>query len=203
MALSASGSVLETITDPLLLERPPNVPRRPVPSTVRELSLQPLGWNGAEIVLSEARDPQGDRCIKVRNTGVGVTNRWSCGGVGQRERIGPSQRKPGALVTIGGGRRVWPGKSGYVYLSGWAAPPVASLELRYQDSQTQQIPLHHRLYALVIPKTHWLPGHRPSYIIGRNAAGAAVFTRFLYPRAPCSSPGPGNGCPPGQITNSG
>ena len=81
---------------------------------------------GAEIVLSDARDVQGERCVRVRNTGVAVTSRWSCGGVGERVRIAPSTKKAGALVEIGGGRRAGR-KSGYVYLSGWAAPPVASL----------------------------------------------------------------------------
>jgi hypothetical protein len=200
VALGANGRVLGTVKDPVLLEQKQSAPHRPIASTIRELVRLPLGWRDADVVLSEARDQQGERCVRELNTRDLVqTQNWDCGAwVGTRATSSPVQKGPSPLVSVGVGKRVWPGHPGWVYLDGWAVPPVASVELRYQDSQVVQIPLHDRYFVLVIPSRHWLPGHRPSYVVGRDASGKAVFRKFLYPLAKCSYPGPGNRCPPGE-----
>jgi hypothetical protein len=199
--LDAHGDVLGTVRDPLALETASVAPSRPQPASVRELARSPLDWRGADIVLSSGRDAKGERCVRVFNTGDHVqTLHWECGAeVGNRFHAFPGQNGPGRLVSVSAGRRVWPGKPGYVYLHGWAAPPVVSLELRYQDSVVQPLPLHDRLFLLVVPRDHYLFGHRPSYVIGRDAGGTVIYRQFLYPRARCSYPGPGNRCLPGHI----
>jgi hypothetical protein len=204
--LDAKGSVIGTEKDPLVLEIPFVPPARPVPSSVRELARSPLDWRDADVVLSEGRDPKGQRCIKVLNTADTVqTLHWNCGlSVGNRVTdVRPKPKGPAALVQLNIARRVWPGKPGYVYLDGWAAAPIASLELRFQDSEVQPLPLYDRLFLFVVPHDHWRFGHRPSYLIGRDATGKVIFQSFLGPREPCTYPGPGNQCPPGNITVSG
>jgi hypothetical protein len=203
--LDASGGIVGTARDPFVLEAPYVAPSTPVPATVRELARSPLDWRSADVVLSGGRDAKGERCIRTLNTGDHVqTLHWYCGPeVGNRFHAYRGQTGPGLLVSFSTGQRVWPGKPGYVYVHGWAAPPVVSLELRYQDSIVQPLPLHDRLFLFVVPRDHYLYGHRPSYVIGRDASGAIVYRQFLYPRAHCSYPGPGNQCPPGQITVNG
>jgi hypothetical protein len=204
--LDAKGSVIGTEKDPLVLEIPFVPPTQPVSSSVKELARMQLDWRNADVVLSEGRDPKDRRCIKVLNTEDTVqTSHWNCGtSVGNRvtnER--PRPHGAAALVELSVARRVWPGKPGYVYLDGWAAAPIASLELRFQDSTVQPLPLHDRFFLFVVPSDHWLFGHRPSYLVGRDASGKVIYRSFLGPREPCTYPGPGNECPPGNITVSG
>jgi hypothetical protein len=71
---------------------------------------------------------------------------------------------------------------------------VASVEIRYQDSTVQRLPLTRRFFLYVVPKNHWPIGKRPSYLIGRTPAGSVIYRRFLYPLARCAYPGPDPRC---------
>jgi hypothetical protein len=120
--LGATGQILGTIEYPLSLETPRAAPRRPVPSTIRTVARAPLGWHGADVVLSSARDPQGDRRERSTNTKDHIqTNHWWCGQeVGNPIHLfGPT--RPTTLVYFQPGVRVPAGEPGYVYYTGWVA----------------------------------------------------------------------------------
>jgi hypothetical protein len=78
---------------------------------------------------------------------------------------------------------------GYAYASGWVAPRVARLTVRFQDGDATDITLHDGYYLYVVAPENWPAGHRPSILEALNARGALVYRAFLYPRQHCQYPG--------------
>lgn len=190
-ALDASGRVLAAAKDPLGLHPPP----QPKPGRLLEprrlLARLPLGWHGASLELWHAKGSKGNDCIQVRNTANRQTRRWLCDpAVGHNSAVGiqPPRTRPQPVYYMvnqftNRGRR-----GGYIYASGWAGAPVTSVEIRFQDSTVQRLPLHRGYFIYVVPESRWEIGKRPSYVVGRNAAGRVVYRRFLYPAARCAYP---------------
>ncbi|MDX6596133.1 MAG: hypothetical protein QOE87_20 [Gaiellales bacterium] len=190
-ALDTSGRVVASVEDPLGL----HPPVQPEPEHLLEprelLARLPLGWQGASLELWLARGSKGDDCIQVRNTANRQTRRWLCDpAVGRDSAVGlqpPSAKAQPVYYAVNQFTRFGrPG--GYIYASGWAGPPVASLEIRFQDSTVHRLTLHRGYFIYVVPEGRWALGKRPSYLIGRDAAGRIVYRRFLYPAARCAYP---------------
>jgi hypothetical protein len=190
-ALDANRRAVASVNDPLGLH-PLAQPR---PERVLEphalLDRQPLGWHGASLELWLAKGSKGNDCIQVRNTGNPQTRRWRCDpAVGRDSGAGmpPPSLKP-QPVYYAVNEFTHLGQPGdYTYASGWAGPPVASVEIRFQDSTVERLTLHRGYFIYVVPESRWVPGKRPGYVIGRNSAGAVVYRRFLYPAARCVYP---------------
>jgi hypothetical protein len=169
------------------------------------LAREPLGWKGASLELLMAKGSRGNECIQGRNTGdLFQTRRWLCdAAVGRDSAITIELPHPQPQPVYAEWHRStrFGQQAGYVYAFGWAGPPVATVEIRYQDSSVQRIPLHRRLFIYVVPRSHFAPGRRPSYLVGLNAGGRVVYRRFLYPSAHCTYPGLDPAC--AQTVNSG
>ena len=197
-ALDAAGRVLARHDDPFEL----HPPAQPKPEQALKphhlLARQSLGWHGASLELLLATGNTGNSCIQTRNTGnLFQTRRWLCDpAVGRDtalEQLHPTAaRKPVYLEIRTFTDRGRP--DGYVYASGWAGPPVTRVEIRYQDSTVQTLPLHRRFFLYVVPRSRFILGKRPSYLIGRTTSGRVVYRRFLYPQARCAYPGPDPRC---------
>ncbi len=201
--LDASGRVIGTLKDPFGLH-PPKRPKAEQPRPEHQvLARESLDWKDGSLVLQGARGDQGHRCVLFANTLTHNTGGWMCGAAvaqtapvseGQTTAPPPVYFELHQLV-----RGATPG--GYVYARGWVGPPVASLEIRFQDSTVAPIPLYDRLFIYVVPSSHWALGKRPSYVIGRDSSGHAIFRRFLYPAAPCAYPLGEKSCAGRFITN--
>ena len=197
-ALDVSGRVLAKLTDPLGLH-PPKLP--PLEQALKPhvlLAREPLGWKGASLELLMAKGNRGSQCIQARNTGnLFQTRRWLCDPAVGRDSAITIERphlKPQPVYAEWHRYTRFGQQAGYVYAFGWAGSSVSTVEIRYQDSSVQRIPLHHRLFIYVVPRSHFAPGQRPSYLVGRDAGGRVVYRRFLYPRAHCSYPGADAAC---------
>jgi hypothetical protein len=191
--LDRAGQTIATVRDPFVVHPPKGKPAEK-PTQPRMLARLPLGWKGGYLELSTAKGTQGNRCVRVLNTiDLIQTRGWWCGGWVGRSTTpsnGTNNAVPGSHVEFE--RRQFTGDdkpTGYVYFRGWISSPVASIELRFQDSTVQQLELHQGLFAYVVPEARWPLGARPSYLIGRDASGRAVYRRFLYPQARCAYPG--------------
>ena len=189
--LDAAGKVIGTQADPFeLIHRYTGKPERPIASR-RVLAREPLGWKGATLELQAATGSRGHRCIRVVNSrDLTQTATWWCGAeVAHTAPVSEGQTAKPAPVFFELHQFTKFGKpGGYVYARGWVGPGIASLELRMQDSSVQEIPLHDRLFVYVVRHADWPLGKRPSYVIGRDAAGRVVYRRFLYPAGRCSYP---------------
>jgi hypothetical protein len=190
--LSRSGALLASKQDPFNL----HPPKLPTPGRVLEphvlLARLPLGFRGGSIELRLAKSSTGNSCIQTLNTiDLIQTRNWLCdAAVGRDSFLGVPP--PGAVrEPVFADFRRFTNRGlagGYVYVSGWAGAPVKSLELRFQDSTVRRLPLERRYFAYVVPPSRWVPGKRPSYLIGRDAKGEVVYRRFLYPLARCDYP---------------
>jgi hypothetical protein len=193
VVLNASGHQLAARTDPFSLHRPPQPKIEQALEPHVLLARAKLGWNDASVELLFARGNKGSECIQARNTArLHWTERWLCDpAVGHNAAITIQRPRPAAQpISFSWGRFTKFGRdTGYAYTYGWAGPPAASVEIRFQDSTVQQLPLVRHFFLYVVPQSHWTPGKRPTYIIGRAAAGTVVYRRFLYPKAHCSYPG--------------
>ena len=191
-ALDRSGHVIAATNDPFQLHpaKLPKLEQALEPHTL--LAREPLGWHGAAVELLFAKGTNGDEFIQARNTAfLHWTERWLCdAAVGRDSAITiqhPATTPDPVYVAWGRYAKLGP-PGGYVYAYGWAGPAVASVEIRYQDSTVQRLPLERRFFLYVVPTSHWAPGARPSYVVGRAASGRVVYRRFLYPLARCAYP---------------
>jgi len=64
-------------------------------------------------------------------------------------------------------------------LWGQVGSNVSSLELRFQDGSTRTLPLSRGVFLYPFPPSRWLNGHRPAFLIPRNAKGRALAKRLL------------------------
>ena len=185
--------VLGRALDPFRLHLPAVHPVTPTAASTRVVASAPLHWRRARVVLETGRTPRGGRCLRLRNTRDRIqTGHWQCDTPPDPRFPRPARRllaRPGHGIGWNLGRRVWPGQPGYVYAYGWAAPPTTRIELRFQDSTVQPLPLHDELFLYVVPADRFRLGHRPSYLVGRDRSGRVLYRRFLYPRAHCAYPG--------------
>ncbi|MDX6628497.1 MAG: hypothetical protein QOH00_743 [Gaiellales bacterium] len=194
----ASGRVLASRNDPFALHQPkqPRPEQALKPHTL--LARAPLGWHGAAVELLFAKGSKGSQCIQARNTAyLQWTERWLCDPAVGRDSAITSERPavtPQPVYVAWGTFTKFGQPSGYVYAYGWAGPSVSSVEIRYQDSTVQRLPLTRRFFLYVVPKNRWSVGKRPSYLIGRTASGRVIYRRFLYPLARCAYPAPDARC---------
>jgi hypothetical protein len=189
--LDASGRVVGSMKDLFGLHPPPS-PKPEHPDRVhRVLARESLHWRGAFLELQIAKGDQGHACMRAVNTGDLVQTRgWWCGAsVAHTTLVSEGQTSKPQPVAFELHQFTKFGKpGGYVYARGRVGPRIARLELRFQDSSVQRIPLHERFFIYVVPSDHWALGTRPSYVIGRTASGRVVYRRFLYPAGRCSYP---------------
>jgi hypothetical protein len=190
--LSQSGHRLATLHDPLGLNRPKPHFTTPIPSSVRLLSSQELPNDGGTVTLWDGRDREGHRCFRhLRNGKSQQSPVWECRAETNRYWFAPPTGRHIPVRWEMGlrndGRKG--AEFGHAYAYGWAAPPVVSLKLRFQDGSQRAIPLHDGDYLYVVPKANWPAGHRPSILLGYDANGRQVFRQFLYPRQHCIYPG--------------
>ena len=194
-------------TDPLLLERPPNVPRRPRPRRpLRELlTCSRSAGTERRSCCPRGRDPAG-RPLQSRSTEHSVLGVTTPAGAavasanGSRQSGLPSAEAPEQKLRRRSevGRPRVARKVRYVTCPGWAAPPV-----REPSSSATRTPRPSRsLYIIastncdpqdaLAPRTSPELHHRPQRRRGRCVHALPVSAR------PLSYPGPGNGCPPGR-----
>jgi hypothetical protein len=154
-ALDANRRAVASVNDPLGLH-PLAQPR---PERVLEphalLDRQPLGWHGASLELWLAKGSKGNDCIQVRNTGNPQTRRWLCDpAVGRDSGAGmpPPSLKPQPVYYAVNEFTHLGQPGGYTYASGWAGPPVASVEIRFQDSTVERLTLHRGYFIYVVPE---------------------------------------------------
>jgi hypothetical protein len=191
-ARDASGHVLASAKDPFDLHGPkqPKLEQALEPHTL--LAREPLGWHGASVELFFAKGSKGSECILVRNTGSRRSTTWLCDPAVGRDSAITIQRPavtPQPVYVAWGTFTKFGQSEGYAYAYGWAGSPVANVEIRYQDSTVQRLPLKRGFFVYVVPRSHWTLGRRPSYVIGRTAGGRVVYRRFLYPLGHCAYPG--------------
>jgi hypothetical protein len=186
--LDAAGRVVGSQIDPFYLHQPKQPKLERPLAAHRVLARVPLHWKGVVLELQVAKGNQGHPCVRVLNpANLFQTKGWACGAaVGRTASFGPVPNQK--LPPVQFAQHAFGGPGGYAYVRGWVGPQIASLEIRFQDSSVQRIPLHERFFAWVVPSDHWRLGTRPSYAIARDASGKAVWRRFLYPAAPCSYP---------------
>src|SRR5262249_36924285 len=78
---------------------------------------------------------------------------------------------------------------GHAYATGWVAPDIARLQVRFQDGTAGDVVLRDRYFLYDVLPAHWPAGHRPSGRAAFAGAGRVVHRQFLYPRAHCDYPG--------------
>jgi hypothetical protein len=194
--LSAGGARLGTLRDPFHLHRVQSHFRFPVASSIRLLARAELPNSGGNVTIWSGRDPAGHDCFRhLRNGKSQMFPAWDCTAqVGAYGYSLPGMGNPLAHTPVFwqmAGANDWrrPTGFGYAYSTGWAAPQVARLTVRFQDGSASDIPLHDGYYVYVVPRANWPAGHRPSILEARNAQGAVLLRAFLYPRQHCQYPG--------------
>lgn len=195
--LSASGARLGTLADPFYLHAPKPHFTQPLPSSIRLLAAAELPNGGGTVEIWSGRDAEGRNCFRhLRNGHSQVFPVWECtGAVGHYGYpLHPAHGLETAHVAVrwqiglaNDSRK--PVGYGYAYATGWVAPHVARLTLRFQDGSAADIPLHDLYFLYVVPPANWPAGHRPSILEARDAQGGVVYREFLYPRQHCIYPG--------------
>ena len=196
--LAADGTRLASANDPWSVYRKPPHFSKPLPASVKLLASAELPNDGGTLRIWSGRDAQGHDCFRhLRDGHTQMFPAWTCtpmvGHYGYP--VYPLTQKQSQVHTAVQwqmGLRNDPHKTvgfGYAYATGWVAPQVAQLTLRFQDGTAADVPLHDRYYLYVVPPANWPAGHRPSILEARNAQGALVYHAFLYPRQHCIYPG--------------
>jgi hypothetical protein len=199
--LTATGARVGTVRDPLHLHPPKVHFTFPVPSSVRLLASTTLPNGGGTLAIWSGHDAAGHNCFRhLRNGKSQRFPAWDCtapvGNYGY-----PLHPVNNVLAHVavswelaGANDPKRPVGFGYAYATGWVAPSVVRLTVRFQDGGSSEVTLHDRYYLYVVPPAHWPDGHRPSILEARDASGALVYRAFLYPRQHCVYPGRDPAC---------
>jgi hypothetical protein len=199
--LTATGIRVGMVRDPFVLHRPTRPITLPVPSSVRLLASTELPNGGGTLAIWSGYDSAGHSCFRhLRNGKSQRFPAWDC-----TPRVGSygfplhAVKNEFAHVAVswelaGANDPKRPLTFGYAYATGWLAPGVSRLTVRFQDGGSTDVTLHDRYYLYVVPRTHWPAGHRPSILEARDTSGAVVYRAFLYPRQHCVYPGRDPAC---------
>jgi hypothetical protein len=195
--LTRTGARLGSVDDPFVIR----VARRhfpaPVSSSVRLLARETLPNAGGTVTVSTGRDPAGNECFRhLRDGKSQVHPVWDCRADVGRDGVVAALRPGAPLRSVpvewdqfGANDARRPVGYGYSYATGWVGPGITRLSLRFQDGGATEIALRGHYFLYVVPPAHWPAGRRPSILEARNASGAVVYRRFLYPRQHCIYPG--------------
>jgi hypothetical protein len=194
--LTATGARVDTVRDPLHLNGSEPHFTFPVPSSVRLLASSALPNGGGTLAIWSGRDAAGHNCFRhLRNGRSQRFPAWDCTPpVGNYGYPLHAVKKVLAHVAVswelaGANDPKRPLSFGYAYATGWVAPSVARLTVRFQGGGSSDVRLRDRYYLYVVPRAHWPAGHRPSILEARDASGAIVYRAFLFPRQHCVYPG--------------
>jgi hypothetical protein len=189
--LSATGARLGTRGDPFALKPVMSHFAVPTPASIRLLERATLPNGGGTVAIWIGRTAAGHQCFRhLRNGTTHSFPVWWCmdfvGAYGFEPdgKHAPVQWDLG-LVNEGS----HPVGFGYAYATGWVAPTISRLTVRFQGGASSDIPLHEGFFLYVVPPAHWPAGHRPSILEARAPDGRLVYRRFLYPRQHCIYPG--------------
>jgi hypothetical protein len=189
--LSSTGARLGSRADPFALKRVVSHFTSPTAASIRLLESAPLPNGGGTVKIWTGHNAAGHVCFRhLRNGKSHQFPVWQCMdnvGVYGFEPSGKHAPVEWDMGLANDGNH--PVGVGYAYATGWVAPTISRLTVRFQGGASAEIPLHEGFFLYAVPSAHWPAGHRPSILEARGPDGRLVYRRFLYPRQHCIYPG--------------